>query len=236
MNPNLRHRALGLSLVVLTAAMASGCSDDNDRAPDPVNPEPTAGPFSFRSNPPSAYVRIDRMGQPATGTALLSRAPGSAPADPTNPLNGNNNQRDAFNRGNPDRDDADFLPLMAATLLTIHVELAPVLRDLGLTTCSTGEGPATEIAQCAAQAAPVVSPDVMTLDLSQPDGWPNGRGFDDNVINRLLSAALLDLRVHPITLLESLPLNPPTNDADPEDTGSPPDFPYIRPRHPGSAV
>lgn len=236
MNPNLRARALSLSLLVLTAVATSGCSDDNDRAPDPVDPEPAAGPFSFRSNPASAYVRVDRMGQPATGTALLSRVPGSAPADPTNPLNGNNNQRDAFNRGNPDSDNANFLPLMAQTLLTIHVELAPALRDLGLSTCSTGEGPMTEIGQCAAQAAPVVSPDVITLDLSQPDGWPNGRRFDDNVINRLLSAALLDLRVHPITLLESLPLNPPTNEADPEDTGSPQDFPYIRPRHPGSAV
>lgn len=103
-----------------------------------------AGPFDFRSDAANLYFRIDRMGQPATGTALLSRMPGTADGDATNPFNKFNNQRDAFNRGNPDGDNANFLPLMAQTLQVIHVELAPAVRALGLTTCSTGEAGATE--------------------------------------------------------------------------------------------
>lgn len=219
------------ALMVVGSFGLAGCDDDdNDGGGGQAATPP--GPFEFRSEPAAMYIRIDRMGQPATGTALLSRAPGSAPTNPkSNMFNNFNNQRDVFNRDDPADDDANFLPLAAATLMVVHVELAPAVRALGLTTCSTGEGAMTEIGQCATQAAPVISPDVITLDLSMPDGWPNGRRYDDNVINRLLTAALLDLRVHPITTLEGVPLNPRTNDADPTDTSSPPAFPYIRPAH-----
>lgn len=234
------------ALIAASAFGLAACNDDDDDgAGGPAAIPP--GPFEFRSEAAAMYVRIDRMGQPATGTALLSRAPGSAPADPTNVFNGFNNQRDAFNRDDPADDNANFLPAAAATLRVIHVELAPAVRALGLTTCSTGTGAATDISQCAAQvtvedSGPTrtsvsISPDVMTLNPADPDGWPNGRRFDDNVINRLLSAALLDTRVHPITLLEGVPLNPRSNDANPAGTTLPQDlspaaFPYIRPRHP----
>lgn len=236
----MRTKLFKLCAPALIAASAFGLAacddDDGDGVGGPAAVPP--GPFEFRSEPAAMYVRIDRMGQPATGTALLSRAPGSAPGNrKSNAFNNFNNQRDEFNRDDPADDNANFLPLAAATLQVIHVELAPAVRALGLTTCSTGAGAATDISQCAAQAAPVISPDVITLNLASPDGWPNGRRFDDNVINRLLSAALLDLRVHPITLLESVPLNPRSNDANPAGTTLPQDlspgaFPYIRPRHP----
>lgn len=242
---NSRTLLMCTLLVMGSFGLAACDDDDNNGGGGPAVTPP--GPFEFRSEPAAMYIRIDRMGQPATGTALLSRAPGSAPANPkSNVFNNFNNQRDVFNRDDPADDNANFVPPAAATLTLIHVELAPAVRALGLTTCSTGVGAMTEIAQCAAQAVPVISPDVITLNLAMPDGWPNGRRYDDNVINRLLSAALLDLRVHPITLLETLPLNPRSNDARPAGAAaaittlhvpaadqdiSPPAFPYIRPAH-----
>lgn len=226
------------ALIASSVLGLAGCDDDDDNGDAGAPAATPPGPFEFRSEPAAMYIRIDRMGQPATGTALLSRAPGSAPDNrKSNTFNNFNNQRDEFNRDDPADDNANFLPRAAATLNVIHVELAPAVRALGLTTCSTGTGAATDISQCAAQAAPVISPDVITLNLANPDGWPNGRRFDDNVINRLLSAALLDLRVHAITTLEGVPLNPRSNDANPAGTTLPQDlspatFPYIRPAHP----
>ena len=39
----------------------------------------------------------------------------------------------------------------------------------------------------------MVLPDVITFDPNTPTSWPNGRGYDDPVVDRLLAAALLKI-------------------------------------------
>ncbi len=63
-----------LTLAFATAAIA-GCSSSNGPSTD--------GGYSFRSDAPDRYVRVDRTGQPAIATALLSRDPAIVPIGPT---------------------------------------------------------------------------------------------------------------------------------------------------------
>ena len=205
----------------------SGCgsSDDGDgRADDTPAPRTppaplTPGTYNVRVEGPERYVRVDRMGQPAVGTALLSRAPGSRP-------NGDN-QRDALNRAEP-ADDTGFVPEMLATLKTLLQQLNPALAGAGVTPCSQGTGSTINIDKCVLQVAPVIVPDVITFDLERPASWPNGRAFDDPVVDRLLALALIDLGIYDIDLLWNLPLNPPGNEGNRNDQ-SPGVFPYLRP-------
>lgn len=195
------------SIFLLTAAAVAvlascgGSSDDTDT-------------FAFSTAAPEAFVRVDRTGQPALAAALLSRTDGvPAPVDQfgrainpgvLNAFNRFDNQRDALNRGNPINDAADFAFMLTRgpqvnSLANYHFKLGPQLRSLGLTPCSTETVvPPTSIADinidtCVAQVAPVVVPDVMTYNPNAAPGWPNGRGYDDPVIDRLLAAALLRL-------------------------------------------
>src|SRR4051812_19982529 len=74
--------------------------------------------FDFRSEAADRFVRVARMGEPALATALLSRnvdnpTPVDANGNIVNPGGGNkfnsfNDQRDAFNRGDPVNDARDF--------------------------------------------------------------------------------------------------------------------------------
>lgn len=75
--------------------------------------------------------------------------------------------------------------------------------------------PAFNVAPCLNQVvaqgrtlANLVVPDVLRVDLTQPSGFPNGRRYLDPVVDVTLAAALLDLRIHPVTTFASLPLNP----------------------------
>ena len=209
----------------------SGCGDSGDRVradgtpPPPPAPAPaplTPGTYNMRVDGPERYVRVDRMGQPAVGTALLSRAPGSRP-------NGGN-QRDALNRADPAGDTA-FVPEMLATLTTLLQQLDPAFAMAGVTPCSQGAGSTIDIDKCVVQVAPVIVPDVITFDLDRPTSWPNGRAFDDPVVDRLLALALIDLDIYDIDLLWNLPLNPPGNEGNRNDQ-SPGTFPYLRPAFP----
>ncbi|QJR10166.1 hypothetical protein DSM104443_01220 [Usitatibacter rugosus] len=222
------------------AVLLSGCGGDSD----------SNGNFSFKSDAPDRYVRVDRTGQPALATALLSRdpavpAPGptGAQLNPGNASNSFNNQRDALNRGDPVNDARDFAVLLTVgaqsnSLRNIHYKVGPQLRALGLTPCSTETAtpPASsaqvDISVCAAQAAPVVVPDVITFDLGAPSGWPNGRGFDDPVVDRLLAAALLRISgtAPPHTLNALVGVINPTRDE--VNTILPLAFPHLRDRHP----
>jgi hypothetical protein len=56
--------------------------------------------------------------------------------------------------------------------------------------------------------ANLVIPDVLQLDLTRPNGFPNGRGFLDPVVDVTLAVILLDLRVHSATTFASIPVNP----------------------------
>jgi hypothetical protein len=55
-------------------------------------------------------------------------------------------------------------------------------------------------------------PDVITLDLAKPSGFPNGRRMQDPVIDLELAALFLDLKTDPVDTLAKLPLNPSGND------------------------
>lgn len=226
------------------AVALSACNGDDDAAPPAANPP--SDPFAFSTQTPDQFVRVDRTGEPAIGTALLSRDPVAFPTPTPNPPNSFNSfpdQRDAFNRGNPINDAADFAGLLTTgpqpnSLRKIHFEVGPQLRSLGLTPCSTeavvppADDTQVNIDTCVAQAAPVILPDVITFDFSAPPGWPNGRGFDDPVIDRLLAAALLRISgasaPHNINTLVGV-INPT---ADETGTPLPTAFPHLRPAHP----
>jgi hypothetical protein len=262
MNKTMKYSAAFASLSALALLAACGGGSDN---PVQTSTPPAAAEFVFDNTPAGSplYLRVDRMGAPAVGTALLSRDPavvitgvGGGVLNPGNAANPFNDQRDQFNRGDPVNDARDFAATFVAgpqsnSLQNIHFRVARELRSLGLTPCSTEPaGGATTRDQvnvdvCVAQAAPVIIPDVLTYDFAAPQGWPNGRFYDDPVIDRELAAALLRLApgAHHIDSLLGVinPWNGPagTPCAAPcrftgDETGafSPATFPYLRPAHP----
>jgi hypothetical protein len=232
--------ATRLAALLAVAAALAACSSSNHPSND--------GGFAFKTDSPDRYVRVDRTGQPAIATALLSRDPAILPQGPTglplnpgNAANGFNNQRDALNRGDPVNDARDFAGLLTVgpqpnSLRNIHYKVGPALRALGLTPCSVETvtppaGPAdVDISACIAQVAPVVLPDVITYDPAAAQGWPNGRGFDDPVVDRLLAAALLRISgagaPHTLFTLVGV-LNPARDESG---TVLPPAFPHLRDR------
>ena len=226
------------------AAVLGGCGGGGGDGSDP---------YSFRSDANDRYVRIDRMGEPALATALLSsKVNDPTPVDgngkPVNPGSSNkynsfDDQRDALNRGDPINDARDFAYILTVgpqinSLANYHYKLGPQLRSVGLTPCSTEKvtppsGIADiDISTCVAQAAPAVLPDVITYDPNTAVGWPNGRGFDDPVVDRLLAASLLKISgpgaPHNIDTLVGI-INPAKDDSG---TPSPATFPYLRPVQP----
>jgi hypothetical protein len=90
------------------------------------------------------------MGQPAVATALISSA-----------------RKDDFNQADPTA-DASFLDDYVATLIFVYNALEDDVSGAGLTSCASATAGNidvdTEIASCAAVAAPVLSPDVITID------------------------------------------------------------------------
>jgi hypothetical protein len=207
--------------------------------------------FGFNDASADRYVRIDRMGEPALATALLSKTvnsptPVDANGNPVNPGSANkfnnfNDQRDAFNRGDPVNDARDFAFILTRgpqinSLANYHYELGPQLRALGLTPCSTetvtppANNTQVDITTCVAQVAPVVLPDVITYDPNVAVGWPNGRHFDDPVVDRLLAASLLKIAGGPHNINTLVGVINPTRD----ETGtlSPATFPHLRAANP----
>lgn len=229
---------VGLGVTVALAGCNGDGSGDN------------SGGFNFNMASPDHFVRVDRMGEPAVATALLSKTENSpVPVDgngnPVNPGSANkfnnfNDQRDALNRGDPINDARDFAFILTQgpqinSLASYHYKLGPQLRTLGLTPCSTETvSPPANISQvnistCVAQVAPVVLPDVITYDPGAAVGWPNGRAFDDPVIDRLLAASLLKLGgAQTINSLVGV-INPTKDETG---TPSPTAFPHLRPANP----
>lgn len=58
----------------------------------------------------------------------------------------------------------------------------------------------------------LVVPDTITVNLSQPSGFPNGRRLQDPVIDITLAVIFLDMNRHGPSTFVNLPLNPPSND------------------------
>jgi hypothetical protein len=116
---------------------------------------------------PASYTRIDRMGMPAVATALIS-------------------SKDAYNAADPSNDAAgEFVNEIVDHLTTLHTALDDDLTAAGLT-------PAT-VNEAAAQGAPLVVPDVITVDTTRPAGFPNGRRLTDTVIDITLAVLLIDI-------------------------------------------
>lgn len=69
-----------------------------------------------------------------------------------------------------------------------------------------------------------IIPDTLKLDLNSEAGFPNGRDFDDPVVDLLLAMFFLDLTEtgQSIRTFANLPLNPGGNDVPYQE-----DFPYI---------
>lgn len=196
------------TVAALSALLALGACGGDDKQAQVA--QPVSG-FRFDPTPSTSplYLRVDRTGAPAIGTALLSRSEavvisgvGGGILNPAIRSNNFNDQRDQLNRGDPINDARDFAGVFVAgpqpnSLQNIHFKIAGELRSLGLTPCSSvpAGGAATRadvnVDVCVAQAAPVILPDVIVYDFSAPEGFPNGRTYDDPVVDRILTAALL---------------------------------------------
>ncbi|MBL8554550.1 MAG: hypothetical protein JNL41_09755 [Phenylobacterium sp.] len=259
---------LASTLVALAGAgLLSACNGGSDDAP--TTTRPAASPYAFEEAAANSalYVRVDRTGAPAVATALLSRGNltitgvGGGVLNPANAANTFNDQRDQLNRGDPANDARDFAATFVAgpqsnSLKNIHFKLNAELRALGLTPCSTipAGGAATNadvnVDTCVAQAAPAIIPDVIVFDANRPDGFPNGRTYDDPVADRILAAALLRLvpngaapAPHHIDSLLGVidtwngPAGQPCASpcrftGDETNTFSPATFPFLRPAYP----
>lgn len=211
-----------LLLPMLLSGLLLACEGDVG----PPGPAGSSGlspdQFDFRSDHISTYVKVDRMGGPATTTALLR--PGAA----------GGSTRQAANLTEP-ANDAQYAGEYVNTLKTLHYELGPALASLALTPCGVaGVDPAsTNVDKCVTQATSVppagqpghrVIPDVLRLDTSLASGFPNGRDLDDQVVDILLAVALLDLTDPAATCfggpctartLANLPLNPGASNPPP---------------------
>ncbi len=90
----------------------------------PQGSPPVAAPggaaFTFRTDNPSTYVRVDRMGMPAVSTALIG-----------------SDRKVAYNDASPADDAAGtFVPDLAAQLTGLTNALADDLTGAGLTPCA----------------------------------------------------------------------------------------------------
>lgn len=193
-----------LLMLAAFSCLLLGCEGDTVIVTDGSTVSPP-DQFNFRSDHISTYVKVDRMGGPATTTALLM--PGAA----------GGSRRQQANLTEP-ADDAQYATEYISTLRTLHYELAPTLASLNLTACGIAGADAagTNVDQCVTQAAPRVIPDVLRLDTSVASGFPNGRDLDDRVVDILLAVGLLDLRPGAMCFgvqcsaatLANIPLNP----------------------------
>jgi len=164
--------------------------------------------FAFDTTAIDGYTRVDRIGMPAIATALISSKDSYNEASPTNDITG------------------DFVGEIITSLQTLHGALDGQLTDLGLTPCTVvGDGSGS----CVAFAQPLIIPDTLTLDTTQPSAFPNGRTLSDPVIDITLAVALLELTGDPAPhMADALVgvLNPDKNDKDFLDA-----FPFVAAPH-----
>ncbi len=190
--------------------------------PDTTSPTSTTDPpdtttgdpgFNFPTAGFDEYTQIDRHGAVEAGTAGIRASGGLG-------LNGEDIAvRDDYNASNPEEDAAMmWLGEIAESITFFHDNIDDDIMMLGLT-------PAT-FDQTVMQAGPVIIPDTIKYDATMPTAYPNGRKLTDQVVDITLAAVLLDLSVHPLDLLATVPLNPPENDVPFLDA-----FPYLAPPH-----
>jgi hypothetical protein len=91
-------------------------------APQGTPPLPDTSPstYNFRTDPDSAYVRVDRMGQPAIATVLVSST-----------------VQNSYNDHDPSDDAAGlFEKELRTSLATLNIGIGDDLTDLGLKLCA----------------------------------------------------------------------------------------------------
>ena len=110
----------------------------------------------------------------------------------------------------------------SATTTTTPNATATVAAALDVTPCLNQTVGGRTVASLAV-------PDVLTLDMNQPGGFPNGRQLQDPVIDEILNALFLNVNVNPVTTLANLPLDPSGNDEP-----LPGVFPYLAVAHGGA--
>lgn len=184
----------------ITGPAGSAGADGNDGAPGPTGPAGADGSdvsdYSFRTDAAGDYTRVDRIGMPAVGTAVIGTK-----------------LKDDYNAGDPADDAANFAGEIVANVGGLHAALDADLMALNLTPCDAAT-------TCVDQAAPLVIPDTLKIDTTLPAGFANGRMPADPVIDVTLAAVLLDVTNFAncmgaqcsLTTFANLPLNPPEND------------------------
>ena len=191
-----------------SASISGTDSAGSTGGPDPSEtgePQGSTGgeeDYAFDDAPPEAFTQVDRMGMPAVNTGVIA-------------------SKDLYNTSQPTDDvDGVFVSEIVASLEFLHGALDDDLTGAGLTPCLVDD--------CVAQAAPLVVPDVISIDLTGEAGFPNGRRPADPVMDVTLAVLLLDLSVpgQDATTLAGLPLNPPANDVE-----FPESFPYFGEPH-----
>lgn len=109
---------------------------------------------------------------------------------------------------------------------------AAAVTSTAATTTTTGTS--VDVTPCLTQkvagrtVASLVVPDVLTLDMTQAPGFPNGRKLLDPVIDLELAVLFLDLSKYSPDVLAKIPLDPSGND-EPLPAG----FPYLGDAHGG---
>lgn len=182
--------------LLVSGLFVAGCNNDSSSNNQP--PPPPS--FTFADTLVADYTQVDRLGMPAVATAVIT-------------------SKDAYNRATPVDDAAgNFVGEISANVDALHTALDDDLIGAGF-------DPATSM-QSLDQAGPLIVPDVITLNTTQPSGFPNGRLLADPVIDVTLAVVLLDLSAmgQSATSFAALPLNPPANDVP--FTGV---FPYVNP-------
>ncbi|MCB0322434.1 MAG: DUF4331 family protein [Bdellovibrionales bacterium] len=109
------------------------------------------------------YVQRDRMGVSAVATGLIAVE-----------------RRDDFNAGDPTLDRSEFFDEMVARVEALRAAVAAV----------PGFPPEDSPGVPAETVVGLVNPDVMTIDLSAPTVFPNGRGLTDDTIDPILGLVL----------------------------------------------
>jgi hypothetical protein len=117
------------------------------------------GRTTVRDN--GGWMQFDRMGRPGINTVFI----------PTNPFEGGASMEDAFNATKPRGDQAAWRAEVVNTLTLLFS-----LNDA--TDPDTGDD-----AAAVQGLADVLLPDILTVDLSAPTGFLNGRGLADDVID-----------------------------------------------------
>lgn len=105
---------------------------------------------------------LDRMGIAAVNTVFIP-----------------SNEKDAFNQSPPSLDEAVFSEDVETTTQALRDAVGAVAGF-----------PAEDLGLSPADVRGIVIPDVVTLDLSAAEGFPNGRRLSDDVIDTALQVTL----------------------------------------------